>query len=502
MAFLDASGKEVLSTGQEELLTRHPKDIRTARKYFDLEGKVLIYTACPRCSYIYPPVLEEDQDMAPYPESCTYNPLPADPNSGICGEPLLHRIHPNGRLQPIRPLGFRDPKDWIATLLARPGMEALLDSSWNFMRHNDYHDIFDADFIQNFKGPSGQYFHISGDEGHYIFALSVDWFNPYSNKAAGITASVGAISLACLNIPSLIRYKWENIYVAGIIPGPREPSLEEVDHFMKPLIEGFLELWDPGVFFNRTANFPSGKVIRCAIIPFVADTVGSRKTVGSPRCILCGLIHEEVRKGEMINPEGWERLSSQQYRGIAQEWLQAETFTKRNKIYKEKGIRWSPLLLLPYWDPLQLAIVDPMHVLFLNVVKNHFRKIYKVDSEGANKKELASHPRRPKKSKIKPLNEEDIEKGLSKLSKPNLKLKSLKNLKYSTLEELCRLHGIKRTVVEVFKFTKASMAQDLYLWVSAYKALYTSATNRKPRKAMANNHLQFPLKSQRQYKQT
>ncbi|KIJ28230.1 hypothetical protein M422DRAFT_82668, partial [Sphaerobolus stellatus SS14] len=62
----------------------------------------------------------------------------------------------------------------------------------------------------------------------------------------------------CLNIPPLLRYKWENIYVAGIIPGPHEPSLEEVDHYLRPLVDAFLELWEPGVFFSHTRSCPSG----------------------------------------------------------------------------------------------------------------------------------------------------------------------------------------------------------------------------------------------------
>ena len=52
----------------------------------------------------------------------------------------------------------------------------------------------------------------------------------------GASTSSGIISMACLNLPLDVRYKPENMYLAGIIPGPKQPSLENLNHYIRPLI--------------------------------------------------------------------------------------------------------------------------------------------------------------------------------------------------------------------------------------------------------------------------
>ena len=39
------------------------------------------------------------------------------------------------------------------------------------------------------------------DELRLAWSLSVDWFNPYHNKAVGKSASIGVIVMSCLNLP-------------------------------------------------------------------------------------------------------------------------------------------------------------------------------------------------------------------------------------------------------------------------------------------------------------
>ncbi|KAF8580856.1 hypothetical protein K439DRAFT_1308201, partial [Ramaria rubella] len=170
------------------------------------------------------------------------------------------------------------------------------------------------------------------------------------------------------------------MYLAGLIPGPHEPSKEEVDHYLYPLVQSFISLWDPGVYFNRTAKCPTGRVVRCAIVTFVADLQGSRKTIGAKECPVCGMGIKDVKAGCCLDPCQWNRCSLQEYQDSAECWRIASTLEEQEKIYQTEGVRWSPLSLLEYWDPTKLVVVDAMHALFEGLLQTHIRKRYGVET--------------------------------------------------------------------------------------------------------------------------
>ncbi|KJA19404.1 hypothetical protein HYPSUDRAFT_143849, partial [Hypholoma sublateritium FD-334 SS-4] len=95
-------------------------------------------------------------------------------------------------------------------------------------------DIFDGEMLRNFKGPDGEHFSCGGEdgEGRYAFSLCIDFFNPLGNKQAGKKKSVGLISLVCLNLPPDLRYKAENMFLFGVVPGPTEPPLDCLNHYL------------------------------------------------------------------------------------------------------------------------------------------------------------------------------------------------------------------------------------------------------------------------------
>jgi len=98
---------------------------------------------------------------------------------------------------------MQDFHDFVGRLLSRPGIEAAIKRSGEWVRDSTVNDILSADGIREIKGPDGIPFLSGGQhtELRLLWSLSVDFFNPYHNKIAGKVASVGSIVLSCLSLP-------------------------------------------------------------------------------------------------------------------------------------------------------------------------------------------------------------------------------------------------------------------------------------------------------------
>ena len=72
--------------------------------------------------------------------------------------------------------------------------------------------------------------------------LNYDWFQPYDLS----TYSVGVLYLVILNLPRAIRFKPENVLIAVVIPGPKEPSLSEMNSYLRPIVKELNSLWSDG----------------------------------------------------------------------------------------------------------------------------------------------------------------------------------------------------------------------------------------------------------------
>ncbi|TFK82784.1 hypothetical protein K466DRAFT_448463, partial [Polyporus arcularius HHB13444] len=171
-----------------------------------------------------------------------------------------------------------------------------------------------------------------------------------------------------LNLPPAIRYAPENIYLAGIIPGPREPRLEELNRLLTPLVDELLTLWTRGLYLTRTSLRWMGRMVRVALIPLVCDLPALRKAAGfgghqaTYFCSFCPLPRKEMRN---LDRESWPRPRTwEEHVTLAEEWRDG-TEAEREKVFKAHGLRWSELLRLPYWDPTRFAVLDVMHNLFL-----------------------------------------------------------------------------------------------------------------------------------------
>lgn len=245
-------------------------------------------------------------------------------------------------------------------------------------------DIWDGEVLRTLRGPSGLFFsNRPNGEVRLVFSLFVDWFNPFGNKASGKHVSLGAIYMVCLNPPPKIRFRVENVYLVGIIPGPGEPSLHQINHFIAPLVDEFRKLWNPGVFFTCTAGYKVGRLVRCALIPLVADVPALHKVAGflghgaKMFCSFCQLRSDDICNFSRMS---WRRMSWADPIRHAIAWRNAVSKTAREALAKATGIRWSKLLDLEYWNPTLYAVLDSMHNMFLGEFQRHIRVIWGIES--------------------------------------------------------------------------------------------------------------------------
>jgi len=92
-------------------------------------------------------------------------------------------------------------------------------------------DIYDGRIWKKFMNIQGRPF--LSHPYNLGLMLNCDWFQPFNLS----TYSVGVLYLVILNLPRSIRFKPENVLIAGIIPRPKEPHTSELNSYLRPLVK-------------------------------------------------------------------------------------------------------------------------------------------------------------------------------------------------------------------------------------------------------------------------
>ncbi|KJA16576.1 hypothetical protein HYPSUDRAFT_116475, partial [Hypholoma sublateritium FD-334 SS-4] len=183
-----------------------------------------------------------------------------------------------------------------------------------------------------------------------------------------------------MNLPEDYRYKPEFIFPVGIIPGPHEPPLEELNHYIRPIIEEIKTGWAPGYHLSNTAESPvHGERVDIALLLSINDLPAARKVSGTAGvaahiyCTVCDCRNRDTMY--RTDFETWTTRDVHSMRRHAEAWRDAETLAEREQIEKEHGVRWSEFWQLPYWDPTQMLVVDSMHAVLEGLVHYHCRYV-------------------------------------------------------------------------------------------------------------------------------
>ena len=387
-----------------------PKDPRKLLSLYNLDPITRSYVCCPACYFLYPysvvqtkktnaPArsskhhdLEKVTDgdasndtalISPIPTHCTHHRVRLGP---ACGEPLFDSVTINGKAHatPRFKYDAQDLKQWIGWLLSRSTIEEAISKAFRRPRKERMEDMWDAGHLCRVLLRPGKRF-LPGplDETRLAFSFSMDSFNPYHMKEAKQTVSSTAVWLTLLNLPTHLRYRPENMFLAGIIPGPKKPSLSDVNHSIKLLVDVLLEFFDPGVWYSRTARHKRGCRVRAILVPVVSDMLAARQAGGfaSPTatffCTRCSLKIQDI---ENLDKLSWPERDVAEHVQLARKWRDAQTIQEQEILFKKHGIRWSAFLELPYWNPIIFTAIEPMHVFDAGLIQNHCRQVWGIDT--------------------------------------------------------------------------------------------------------------------------
>ncbi|KAI0258349.1 hypothetical protein BC834DRAFT_806497, partial [Gloeopeniophorella convolvens] len=168
------------------------------------------------------------------------------------------------------------------------------------------------------------------------------------------------------------------LYLVGLIPGPREPAGVLLDNFLRPLVGVLQRSWATGARYPKTYTRPDGRLVRSALILSVNDLPMARKIRGTKSFL-------DQKKVVIDNPDIWKMKPYSLIAPDAAAWLNTPTNEGQRRFYNRTGVRHSILMELPYWDPVEMVVIDGMHNLFLGQLQNHSRTVMGMDS--------ASNPR-------------------------------------------------------------------------------------------------------------
>lgn len=381
------------------LLKAIPRSVKTVLSLFDLEPTVNRYIVCPKCYAPYP-LSDKDSKSIKSELRCEHRTTPA---SLPCGEKMTRCTSKNARdvHRPIKEYYHQDMREWVGRFICRPEIELTLRKRREeFQRRKTAagqrqdgdddqdpgpltYDILDSPTIEGFKWPDGRtWYDCPDNEYRLFFYVTADGFNPLSNGKGGQTASSTAIYLFCANLPLEERHKPENVYLVGVIPGPGKPCGSQINHYISLLVDDLEPSYDPGVQYSRTHHCPGGALVRTAAAPIVSDGVAAREMSGYSSitsrffCTFCWLPISHI---ENFVKSSWPSRDLFSHRYWAELWKEAPDEQTQADILSAHGIRYTPFLRLPYFNPITFTIVDTMHNFFLGLLHRHCREIWGMD---------------------------------------------------------------------------------------------------------------------------
>ena len=288
--------------------------------------------------------------------------------------------------KPIKPFVYHSFHDYLASLLSWKDLEEVMDKACKLQGLIDRPlpsfalDVWQPELLWSFQGPTpGQFVVNRGNKGHYIFSLNFNTFNREGMCTWGASAACSLISMVCLNLPPHLFYKPEYMYITGIIPGPKQPTETELNHYFRPLINDTEQSWKLGVRYTMTTLFPEYYIMQSTIVITVMDLPAAWHSsqlaghLANIYCTICKCCQRSTLS--RVDHYNWELQDDEEIHQHTEEWRYTVTLKDHKYIFNKHNTCYSELWWLPYWKPACQLVVNPMHCNYETLIPVHFWQI-------------------------------------------------------------------------------------------------------------------------------
>jgi hypothetical protein len=185
--------------------------------------------------------------------------------------------------------------------------------------------------------------------------------------------------LYCMNLPYSIRFKLENICIIAMTPIPNTPDPYTISHIIQIITDMISPFSTPEGKKLPTYKQPQGAFVECYLIPIIADLQAIRKWCGfmshsaTMFCWFCLCTKTEI---ERLDFEAWTLRDGTTVRTQAEEWQNLDTTSAKEAFSKKTGVRWTPMQLLWYWNPVSHTLLGFMHNWLEGILQHQLRSLY------------------------------------------------------------------------------------------------------------------------------
>ncbi|OCH87011.1 hypothetical protein OBBRIDRAFT_851644 [Obba rivulosa] len=312
----------------------------------DAEPKFQTLPVCPSCFRVFPATL-------PDPALCSHCDTSLFVTTATPAEQQQGRATRRVR-KPLLRFPFKSLQDQLSDMLQVLGMEELCDQWCQKTRQPGvFQDIFDGNVIQELVAPDNSPFFgpivpsAAPPELHIGVSLGVDWFSYLRSQIAPSHTSC-PMSFNVVNLPLALRYRISNLLLVGIMPGPKEAGLDQVQYFLRVIINELLRLWRDG-FVIKTSAFPNGHRVQVILVGVICDKPAAHKLA---KFALKATLDAFLKDAFARHTNAQHRAHMERYKDL------------------DHAARWSELARLLYFDICHMVVVDPIHNLFLDMFIN------------------------------------------------------------------------------------------------------------------------------------